>query len=346
MLIYWLLFGYFAGGAALGPGDAKRADTSLLLSLGALFIAILIGFRYQVGADWPQYELMFTYVSYTDLGRALEVGDPAYQFVSWVVQQIGGEIWLVNLVCGLIFSWGLLRFATMQPDPWTAVVVALPYMVVVVAMGYTRQAVAIGLLMAGMASVARGGSTLRFGIYVLFAALFHKSSVVVFPLVALSSTRSGFLNALVVLAGGFLLYDLFLQDAMEQFVTNYIEARYSSEGAAIRVAMNLLPAGIFFLFRGRLGFDPQQYLIWRNFSLAALALFVLLLVLPSTTAVDRMSLYIMPLQIAVLSRIPATLLSGGGGRFVITAYSSVVLFVWLNYAIHAEYWTPYRFYPV
>lgn len=317
-----------------------------MLAVGALVIALLIGFRYEVGGDWLQYELMFNYARFADLGRMLEIGDPGYQFLNWAVQQVGGDLWLLNLLGGLIFGWGLLRFAKAQPDPWLAMVIAIPYLVVVVGMGYTRQALAIGIFMAGLASVARNPSILRFALYVAAAALFHKTAVVAFPLVALASKRNRLVNLLIVVAVSVLLYDFFLQDSMEAFVENYIEAEYSSEGAAIRIVMNLVPAFVFLMVGRRLGFSQGEYLIWRNFALAALALFVLLLVLPSSTAVDRVALYIIPLQIAVLSRVPGTLMGRGVGKSAVLLYSASVLFIWLNFAVHAEYWVPYQFYPV
>lgn len=347
MFVYWSLFAYFVAGTLFSqPNDRSRpAQVSVTLFAGALLIAILIGFRYEVGGDWNSYELMFTYARYAELGRMLEVGDPGYQFLNWAVYQVGGGLWLVNLTSGLIFSWGLLRFARIQPDPWLAIMVAIPYLVVVVGMGYSRQALAIGILMAGLATVARNPSILRFALYVAAAALFHKTAVIVFPLVALAHPRNRLTNLLVVVAFSVLLYDFFLKDAMEGFVENYIKAEYSSQGAAIRVIMNLVPAMLLFLFRKRFSFLDPQYLVWRNFSLAAVALAVLLVVLPSSTAVDRMALYVIPLQIAVLTRIPA-LISPGAGRAVIIAYSTAVMFVWLNFAVHAQYWLPYQFYPL
>lgn len=348
MLVYWFLFAYFVAGSLFSQADdrSRLAQTSFMLTAGALLIALLIGFRYEVGGDWPQYELMFNYARYADLGRMLEVGDPGYQFLNWVVYRLGGDLWLVNLIGGLIFGWGLLRFARTQPNSWLAVVVAIPYLVVVVGMGYTRQATAIGILMAGLASVARNPSILRFALYVAAAALFHKTAVIAFPLVALASQRNRLVNLLVVVAVSVLLYDFFLQDAMEGFVENYIEAEYSSEGAFIRVIMNLVPAMLLLLLRKRLRFSEREYLIWRNFSLAAVGLAVLLAVLPSSTAVDRMALYIIPLQVAVLTRIPGSLMSPGAGKAVIIGYSAAVMLVWLNFAVHAEYWLPYQFYPL
>ena len=346
MIPYWLLFSYFAIGSFLeNPKRSADVRTYPLIAFGVAVIALLIGLRFEVGADWPTYEFMFSYARHADLGRMIEVGDPAYQFLNWAVYQLGAEIWLVNLFCGAIFAWGLSRFAQVQTHPWLALLVAIPYMVVVVAMGYSRQAVALCILMAGLASILRGGSLLRFALYVTVAALFHKTAVVAFPLVVLASNRNRVLNLLLGVAASLLFYDMFLGDSMEQFVENYIEAEYSSQGAAIRVVMSLVPATLFFLFRKSLRFSPDEDLIWRNFSLAAFGLLALLLVLPSSTAVDRRALYIMPLQLAVLSRIPGTVMSQLPGKVTIIAYSFAVQFVWLNYAAHAEYWVPYKFYP-
>jgi hypothetical protein len=187
---------------------------------------------------------------------------------------------------------------------------------------------------------------LRFALYVGAAALFHKTAVVAFPLVALASRHNRVLNLLLGAATSLLFYDLFLGDSMEDFVENYIEAEYSSQGAAIRVVMSIIPASVFFIFQNRLKFAPDEKLIWRNFSLAAFGLLALLIVLPSSTVVDRLALYIIPLQLAVLSRVSSTIFSPIIGKTVIIVYSFAVQFVWLNYAAHAEYWLPYRLYPL
>jgi hypothetical protein len=347
LFAYWLLLGYFAAGAMLTrPPLPGRRPGALLLVLGSLLIALAVGLRYEVGADWQPYKFMFSYAGYADLARLLAIGDPGYQLLNWAVQRIGADIWMVNLVCGTIFAFGLFQFARSQPDPWLTFVVAVPYLVVVVAMGYTRQAVAIGILMAGMASIERGASILRFALYVAAAALFHKTVVVVLPLVIFASQRSRFLNLLAGVAGSILLYDIFLSSSVEDFVRKYIETEYSSQGAAIRVVMNLLPAVLLLLFRRRLQFSPVDMKMWTYFSFAALVMPVALVVLPSTTVVDRLSLYLIPLQLAVLPRVAYLFKGQNLGRFLIILYAALVLFVWLNFAVHAEYWLPYQIYPV
>jgi hypothetical protein len=345
LLVYWLLFACFAAGALLRPEAPERKNTSVALLAGSALVWLAIGLRYKVGADWETYKFLYSYAGVAGLRRVLTFGDPGYQLLSWTIHQTGAEIWALNLICSLIFTWGLYRFARVQPDPWLAFVVATPYLIIVVAMGYTRQAMAIGVLMAGLASLNRGAPVLKFAIYVAVAALFHKTAVIVLPLVVFAGRRNKILNALAGIASSILLYDLLLAQSVGGFVRNYIEAEYSSQGAAIRVVMNLVPAILFLIFRTRLRFDPEQANIWRYFSLASLVMPVLLLTLPSSTAVDRMALYLIPLQIAVLPRLQYLFRSPQAGRAVIILYSAAVMFTWLNFAVHARYWVPYRFYP-
>ena len=346
MIPYWLLFGFFLFGAALSNTAAGgRQPSPLPIMFGALVIALMVGLRFDVGGDWQTYEFLFEFAGRADLWRVLQIGDPGYQFLNWLVKQAGAGFWLVNLISAAIFAWGLQRFARAQADPWLALVVAIPYLVTVVAMGYTRQSVAIGIILAGLASLQRGTSIPRFALYVLFAALFHRTAVVVLPLVVFAADRNRFMNLIAGLAACVVLFDAFLSDSVDQFVRNYIEAEYSSQGAAIRVAMNLLPAAIFLLSSRRFQYLPREHNIWRNFSLASFGLLVLLLVLPSSTAVDRLALYVIPVQIAVLARMPRAF-DSTAMRVAIFAYSAAVLFVWLNFAAHAEYWLPYRFYPL
>jgi hypothetical protein len=348
LLIYWLLFAFFTIAALVSrdrpPGSPPISAPALII--GAALVALLVGFRYKVGADWRTYEILFSYARLSSLDRVLRIGDPGYQLVNWTIQSMGLRLWAVNLVCGSIFAWGLYRLCRIQPSPYIAMLVAVPYLVIVVAMGYTRQSVAIGILMVGLASLSRNGSLLRFASYVAVAALFHKTAVVAFPLAALTGRRSPLINLLLVGSIGFFMYDFFLEDSLETFVKNYVKAEYSSQGALIRVVMNLVPAAIALAMGRRLGFFDTERRLWRNFALASFGLLALVLVSPSTTAVDRVALYILPIQIAVLSRVPGGLMNEFTGKLTVIGYSLAVQFVWLNFAAHAEYWVPYRFFPL
>lgn len=345
MLIYWGIFAFFAVGAM--SDVSRRPDFSRWRPgwlFGGLLIAAMIGFRYEVGADWNTYEFIFSYTGFIGFWRAVDLGDPSYQALNWAVHALGGEVVWVNLGCAILFTWGLFRLARVQPYPWLAVLVAVPYMVLVVSM-YTRQGAALGILMAGLASLIRGGSLARFVVYVLFAATFHRTAIAILPLVVLSRPTHRFINILGGLAAFYALFDMFLADSMEDFVTNYIDREYNSQGAAIRITIEVLAASIFLLRRKDFGFPAAEDRMWYYFALASFAAMAALVVSPSSTAVDRLSLYLMPLQVVVLSRVPFVYTTRNLGVFLVGAYCFAIQFVWLNFATHAEYWLPYQFYP-
>jgi hypothetical protein len=349
LLPYWLLFSLCAIGAIQYSAPVVKVQPlGALLLLASLAIALMIGLRYEVGGDWGSYERMFTDYRYLNLDQALASGDPAYSLLNYVAARLGAGIWLVNLVCAAIFTVGFIAFARTTPNPWLALVAAVPYLIIVVAMGYTRQAVAIGLLLAAISGLGRK-SLLRFAVLVCLAASFHKSAVIVIPLVGLAISRNRFVSAgfLVGLAVAF--YYAFVSASVDRLMTNYVEAEMESQGATIRVAMNLPPAILLLLASRRFGFSDVERAIWRNFSIAALVLLAILVTANASTAVDRVALYLIPLQIAVLARVPHAF--GGGRRngiltLAIIGYAALVEYVWLTQAEHALYWLPYQFYPL
>ncbi len=346
LLVYWFLFAGFAIFALVEQNDERGTRSPLLMVFAGIILALFIGLRFDVGGDWDAYKLMFSFADYATLERMLERGDPAYQLINWSVKRIGAGVWLVNLLCAGIFTWGLVRFARTQASPWAVMLVAIPYLVTVVAMGYTRQGVAIGILMGGLAALLRGASVPKFAFYVMVAALFHKTAIVALLLVLVSARRNLFVNVMFVLAALFLLYDTLVADSVDILVRNYIDTRYNSQGAVIRVAMSIVPAVLFLMARKRFAFRPDEDILWRNFAYAAFILAGLLVVLPSSTVVDRLALYILPLQLAIIARIPGYLLKSGYARALVMAYAFMIQFVWLNYAAHAQYWVPYQFYPI
>ncbi len=356
MLPYLILFAFFAAGALFsrqpltaritgdqpdGAGLAHFARPGAMFAIGGLLMALMIGLREEVGADWPSYFDMWERARFDDLADALDRSDPAYHFLNWTAVQLGLGLWAVNLVCAALFTWGLVRFAMAQPMPWLVMVVAIPYLVTVVAMGYTRQAVAIGLLLAGLASLFGGGSFLRFACYAILAAMFHRTAVLALPLVIFSTDRGRLFTAI---AGVILIYGLYvslLADDVGMLVRNYVDARYNSQGALIRVILITIPAALYFLFRRRLQFGGVEEKFWRLNSLAAMALLVALFVVPSSTAIDRIALYIFPLQLAVLSRLPLVF-PGQLSTAMVVAYSLAIQLGWLVFAVHAKWWLPYQ----
>lgn len=349
---YWILFLVPAWLAMSRPpasqASAKREQG--LWRLTFVLLALMIGLRHEVGGDWETYLDFIHQASDVPIRDFLsnQKNDFSYNFLNWLAASLGLGLYFVNTVCATIFSWGLVVFCKAQPRPWLALAVAVPYLVIVVAMGYTRQAVAIGLIMPGLAALSER-KIFRFVIFIVLASTFHKTALILMPLAVLASSKNKFLSTLWIGLTFALFYFLLLQDSVASLKTNYIDARYDSSGAAIRVAMNAVPAVVFLWLRRRFILSKEDRVFWTLMSIGALGFVVLLYVSPSSTAVDRMALYWIPLQLFVFSRLPSALTPQGSHSAlwvrIIVAYSLSVQFVWLLFAKTAFAWLPYQFYP-
>lgn len=342
MLPYWLLFGACAIGALIAQSQVDESRPHPMLWVMGLVIALMVGLRYEIGADWDAYLDIFEISSYSSIEQSLARSDPAFQLINWWAADNNWRIWVVNLVCGGLFSWGLIRFCLVQPFPWIALTVAVPYVVIVVAMGYTRQGAALGIIFAGLANYLRRESILKFAAYIAFAATFHATAVVAFVLVALTSRRNRLVNFIGAIAVAILFYNLFLSSSVERFYGIYIKTGYSSQGALIRVLMDVSAAALFVFAGRKLAFSEIEYKIWRNFAIASFAALAALLISPSSTAVDRLAVYLLPIQIAVFGRLPALAARNEFGRWVPILLLGIVQFVWLNFAQFARLWLPYQ----
>ncbi len=347
MLPYWFLF-LVPAAAAVSERSRLRPPSRYSQQWIAFWflLTVLIGLRHEVGGDWGTYEWQLSAIADLTIGQALQFGrDPGYGLLNWIAAKFSLGVTAVNLVCAMIFASGLVAFAREQPRPWLAITVAIPYLVTVVAMGYSRQAVAIGFVMLALSGLG-ANSTIRFAIWISIAAFFHKSAVLLIPIAILAKSKGRIWTAVWINAIGVLLYYFLLAESVDELMRNYLEAEYQSQGATIRITMNMLPAILFLVYRKHFKLRGSQLNLWTYLSLISLGFVVLLFVSPSSTAVDRVALYLIPIQIFVLSRLPSAMQSryraGQIVRIGVLGYSALVLFVWLNYAAHAKYWLPYQ----
>lgn len=354
MLAYWLLF-LTAAAATVGwtrpyPSHYLPHFLSVTLYVICAVLVLVIGLRHEVGGDWIAYAQSLDALRGLELSEALFLTDPAYALLSWLGSNYFGGIYFVNFFCALFFVFGLYTFSRAQPRPFLALSVAIPFLVVVVAMGYTRQGTAIGIAMLSLLALQKG-NVWRFLAWIALAALFHKSALILTPLAFLSPKE---VRIKAILASIVLFTILFVllynqPQAVDILKRGYIDAEYDSSGAAIRIAMNALPAAFFLWKRREFRLPNTLVSPWTWLSIIALLFVPLLILSPSSTAVDRVGLYWIPLQIFVFSRMPDVL--GRHGRhnsvwvLIILGYYASIQFVWLNFGSHAAYWIPYRFYP-
>jgi len=355
VITYWTLFLAPSLWALLSAKPWQRpcrsTSQALLWFLVFIGLTLIIGLRHEVGGDWDSYLVDLELARWFSPSEWIfKIGvDPAYFFLTWIAVHWGGGIYLVNTVCGLIFSLGLLAFCRQLPRPWLALAVAMPYLVTVVAMGYSRQGVAIGIIMWGLPLLQRG-LILRFLLVVIAAGLFHKAAFGFILLAFVSRTKNKFLTVIALLGVCAGLYALTIANAIEMLILGYLETKYQSAGAGVRVAMNALPGLLLLCFYKKLALEPNTRRLWLYLAWASIGFVGLLQVSPSSTAVDRLALFLTPLQLFVWSHFPD--MFGRVGRrnllWVLTVLGvyAAALFVWLFWGVHSAAWIPYKFYPV
>lgn len=350
MSVYWSMFALPAVFALVtGPrSHVRNALNSFGLFFVFLLFVVLIGLRFEIGADWVNYEYIVGFTAYESLISSLAYGDPGFSLVSWISTHTGAEVWGPNFTCGAILVTGLVIFCRKQDDVWLAITAAVPYLVIVVGMGYVRQAAAIGFILIGLTSYEKGkfGSAMA---WIGAATLFHATAVCIAPFMAMGIVRKrpALVIPLGIVTAGLLL--ILLQSRFDTLYERYVESEYDSSGAVIRLMMNAVPALLFIIFRRRLPQADWSKAVWMLFSVLSLAMVVAVTYSTSTTLIDRLGLYFIPIQIYVFGNLAQAMGLERRGRLVVTVltiiYYSAILFVWLNYATHAELWIPYRFLP-
>jgi len=342
MISYWLLFFLPLTAVVLLPRslavDARKFGWMVM----GVVAAIAIGLRHEVGADWERYLEIYDFISGEEFLSALAVTDPSYAAANWLSARLGWGIYGVNLLCGILFAAGVGAFCIRQPMPWLAWLVATPVLMVTVAMGYSRQGAALGLAFWSLAYLEEKRVWL-FVLLVTLGATFHRSAALLLPFAFLAQDRTRWIQLLGLALVALLAGSVFLLEHFEPLWSTYIEAQMVAEGGPIRAWMNALPAAIMLAMNRRWTRrwpDPGH---WRW--LAWLAIGCVFLVGMASSAVDRVALYLLPLQIYVWSRIPLLFADRATRTAVVLGICLVyaaVLWVWLNFAINAPDWLPYK----
>lgn len=355
MLIYWAMFALPATLALLEPSGGPvlansralpRARAGFLWLVVALALVTIIGLRWETGGDWGSYDRMVQSALWTEDRYGL-LGDPGFRALTVLAAQSAYGMLVVTFVSAVVVTVGLLRFCLAQPRPWLCLAVAVPYFVVVMGMGYIRQGMAVSLLLIALIAV-QNGSVTRFIGWVLAAAMFHSTALIFLPLALFMARVHPFARLMLLIGAAIVLGLAATGERTGLLLTNYVDQEMTSSGAVVRLAMTALPGAILLYWRARFDLAPSERWIWMMLSAAGIAALALVLVFPTSTAIDRIGLYLLPLQLFVYSRLPDALAGDDRTARVLAtaviALYAAAFFVWLNYAVNVEYWLPYRFF--
>jgi len=348
MTTYWLML-LVPMLAGLSPWKAKGALPYVQWFLYGMLLIAIIGLRYQVGGDWLNYIQNYSVIEgmiFSDLiTQGTLTGDFGYLIVHWFSVNFLNGIYATNLICAAIFVAGLLRVCKNMPFPWLSLFVAIPYLVIVVAMGYTRQAAAIGFIMWGLIDLMNG-KQLKYYVMVMFGVLFHKTALFMLPVGFLYANSLSNLKNLILFVLFFVIaFAGFMAEHIASLTYYYVEETggMESSGAVIRVAMNVTSSIVFLYFRKLWAERYNDAGLWMIFSVTSLIMFPLAFV--SSTFVDRMALYLLPMQLVIFSRTPILITSVYNRTLFILIVLCLyigALFVWGNFGQNSRYWLPYQ----
>jgi hypothetical protein len=94
--------------------------------------------------------------------------------------------------------------------------------------------------------------------------------------------------------------------------------------------------------------NSREKSFWTMMSLTAIGTLMLFPVSPSSTALDRLALYWIPLQLFIFSHLPDIFGRKGKANivwvFLVVLYYLLVLAVWLFLSDNSWSWLPYKFF--
>ncbi|MES0868435.1 EpsG family protein [Pseudovibrio sp. SCP19] len=315
-----------------------------VLASFAIALSVFIGFRFEVGKDWLQYNYIFKLITEMPFINAMAFTDAGYGFLNWLSFQLGFGISAVFFFCAVILVVGLVMFAALTPYPWLAMAVAMPHIVTIMAMDHVRQTTALGFILIGLALLAHNRVRM-FLVCILLGALFHRTAILclIFWLVLTQKNRLLLYPAILGICA--LLVEFLLADRIGVYVLRYVETSAGSRGALVRLTFNALPAIGFLIYGKHANLPERLYKVMRMMAWAAVFSLILLPLLPSAVIIDRIGKYFLPVQILFFPLI-VSVFRGYALRFVTTslicAYLFLTQFYWLYTSELADYWVPYK----
>lgn len=337
----FLAFGSWFGVLATAGGNPRVNRFGWYLTF--IMAVVFVGMRHRVGTDWFNYLAMMNSAkdafSITELFR---VSEPFYAILLKISIWSGYGMYLTNVITTIVSLAGIFALARRMPEPWLALMAAVPYLIVVVGMSANRQFFAIGILMYLVSIWQKTSLPMRVA-WIILAVGFHKTAVMFFAFVILDTKINPYLKFIVIfLMTVGTIYYLNTSDSMDYYSQTYIsgEKVVESRGAQAHAALTAIPALMLFLIptlRRQIPTWPViGYLAYGSIGCFILTFYY-------STAGDRLALYFFAVPMFVWSLLPSAFPSSSRilVRFAIALIMNGLMAGWLFFANEAESHIPY-----
>lgn len=328
----------------LAMGEYARTNPGIYrVILVALFL--IAGFRFEVGCDWGGYIAQLDQETQRGLGQTLANREWLWFLFLHFVARVGLDYVWINVVAAAGFFVGVHVFAKRQYDPVGFLVLLFPVLIINLPMSGIRQGVAVGLMcIAFTAFMDR--RVVKFVIWTAIAGSIHSSAIIFLLLVPFClRLRPGvqMLAAAVLALPG--LYLLLTGSAADVAFSRYVQTDIEAAGANYRVALIFVTGLVFLFFLRR----AWQQLYPYDFPLMLIGALMMIgtgaLLLLSSVIADRTGYYLIPLQAAMLARIPYLPIRSGRPLYFLTPYAVfLAVFVgWMSVSsLFHDCYVPYK----
>jgi EpsG-like putative glucosyltransferase len=336
---------YVAMLALPGGLAMARARSRIWILLVASLYFLMIGFRFQVGADWNNYWFIYVQKGHWSLDRLMFDREPGYGMLMWLAHWLGWGMIFINAVSGLVFCWGFFSVAKRCGEPWLAVVIATPLLVVTFAMSGVRQAIAAGLVFHLMATWEDRSAIGRLAIVIL-ASLFHFSAafMLVFVVLATKAHPVGRVAGAVFVGLIMLFLVREMPESLEAYSKIYVGAQaMSAPGAIVEVGAIASGALIYFAVRQRWVQVHGDNPLYMNVAWASVLMLPAIFISP--VGAYRFALYFWPMAMTIYGGLPSLIQSTSARlqyRVCVVAVAFAMLIGWLMFANNSLPWVPYK----
>ena len=288
---------------------------NFLIILISFFYIFLIGFRFDVGGDWINYEFMYNNVFLLNelYSHILTLN---IKNILIIINQInfGFDILTslsrtfdlgfqgLNFLNAILLILGLYYFSKNKNNKLLIYLISFPILIIIVGMGYTRQASALGLLLISVSFLEE--RKIKESLFFVFLAFtFHKTAII-FGIVYVfyfNKINLFILISLIILS--FSLYFLYFGKQINHILYHYLGPGndFISIGALPRTSLFLISSLIFLLNPKIFVNSNSQLKLYSSFSL--IILFFFPFVLLYSTALDRILLYFFAIQLLIFSQL-------------------------------------------
>ncbi|MFS1909688.1 EpsG family protein [Vibrio sp. 10N.286.48.B7] len=308
-IICFVIFGYCYD-------NADQALKRILNISVIIFLTILFGFRYEVGADWFNYIHAFEEYKYRDnFFETVEVG---YRGLNYLAVYLGFDIIFVNVICIFLFSLlSILSLHKLKLNPYYFMAVVAPYHLVMSGMNYSRQSVALSFILMAV-SFLLNNRKIGYFLCLLGAISFHKSAVI-FILLYFLKIKIKYLIPAVLFVGTATIYFM-----LGEYSTLYLESsRYESAGFILRYGYLMIC--LLVLYQCRRYLVDNVFYSRLIFLIIGFSICIGFISFISTTAADRLSYYFILLSTLLIFHIKSKFNSTKENNLI--KFSAFILFL-------------------